>query len=157
SPDFIRGVAIGSNAIRTRYNGSDLTDLQKMADHVVGDQRQRNAAAMQLPSRQARALQIRARLRDQYVEALALLDGNANHAEGCTDAGGGERTSIAFGPHTALAGHELGTEAANGLVDGFLFKVNLLSLVDQAPLDFVQVWCGGEVVEADPHAFECPE
>src|SRR6185295_20396088 len=46
--DFVGGVAVGGDAVRAGDDRADFSGLQEMADHGVGDERQRDAAAMKL-------------------------------------------------------------------------------------------------------------
>ncbi len=59
--DFVGGIAVGRDAIGSGDDGADFPGFQKVPDHVVGDQGERNVAAMQFPGGEARTLQIRAR------------------------------------------------------------------------------------------------
>ncbi len=94
--DFVRCVAVRGDAVRARDDGADFPGLEKMADHVVGDQGKRNAAAVKLPGSQARSLQVRPRLRHENVQFLSLLEGDPDHAERRSDAAGGKRAGVAL-------------------------------------------------------------
>src|SRR5713101_3199578 len=63
--DFVGGVAVGGDAIGAGDDGADFSAFQKVADHVVGDERERNAAFVELPRGEARALEIGARFGNQ--------------------------------------------------------------------------------------------
>src|SRR5580698_11324910 len=54
--DFVRGVSIGGDAIGANDDGSDAAGAKEVADHVVCDERERNAVLMKIPSGEARAL-----------------------------------------------------------------------------------------------------
>src|SRR2546428_10963127 len=54
--DFVGRVAVPGDAIRAGDDGSDLSGLQKVPNHIVGDQRERDAGLVQFPSGEARAL-----------------------------------------------------------------------------------------------------
>src|ERR1700726_5257673 len=99
-----------------------------MSDHIIGDEREGNAAAMQLPGGEARALKIGARFGNENVDFLSLFERDTNYAEGGTDTAGCKRASIALGHHLAVAWHEFCPITADGFVGGFLFKMNLLGL-----------------------------
>ena len=49
--DLVRRIAIGRDAIRSDDNRAYAARFQKMPDHVVGDERQRDSGLLQLPSR----------------------------------------------------------------------------------------------------------
>ena len=106
-----------------------------MADHVVGDQRERNAVFVKLPGGEARALQIRTRFGDEHFERAAVFDGHANHAERGTDAGGGERAGIALRHHAAVVRHQLGAEFADGAIGGAALFVDQQSFSDERGFD----------------------
>src|SRR5208337_1035752 len=59
--DLIGGVAVRGDAVRSGNNGADLAGLQEVADHVVRDESEGNAAATEFPGGEPRALQIGAR------------------------------------------------------------------------------------------------
>ena len=113
--------------------------FEKVADHVVGDERERNAAFVEFPRGEARALQIGARFRDEDVELFALLDGDAEYAERGADAAGGESAGVALRHDLAVGGHEFRAEAADGFVGGFLFEMNLLGFFDHRCANFREV------------------
>src|SRR5208282_6760394 len=100
----------GGDTVRPGNDRPYFAGLQEMAHHVVGDERERDAAAVELPGRKPRTLEIRPRFRHKDVQFAALLEGYANHAERSADAGGGERARIALGHHLALFGHEFRSE-----------------------------------------------
>ena len=94
--DFVRCVAVRGDAVRARHHGAHFPGLEKMADHVVGDQGERDAAAVKLPGSQARALQVRPRFGHENVQFLSLLEGDPDHAERRSDAAGGKRAGVAL-------------------------------------------------------------
>src|SRR5262249_27485265 len=102
SADFIRGVAVGGDAVGTGHDRSNLPGFEEVADHVVGDEREGNAAFVELPSGEARALQVRARFGHEHVEVAALLDGDADDPESGADATGGEGARVALGHDLAV-------------------------------------------------------
>src|SRR6202022_921322 len=59
----------------------DHLTLHEMSGHIVGDQRVRNSVTAQLPDRQARALEYRARFVDIHVLKLSSLPERPNHAQ----------------------------------------------------------------------------
>src|SRR5580704_7281414 len=92
--DLVGGVAVGGDAIRTGDDRADRAGLQKVAHHIVGDERERYAATMKLPGRKARALKIRASLGHEDVELVSLLNRDANHAQRGADTAGGQRAGV---------------------------------------------------------------
>src|SRR5208283_5108395 len=68
--DFIGGVAVGGDAVRAGDNGSDIAGLQEVADHIVRDEREGNAAAVEFPGGEAGTLQVGARLRHQHAQLV---------------------------------------------------------------------------------------
>src|SRR5579884_2505325 len=102
--DFVGGVAVGGDAIRAGDDGADFAGFQEVSDHVVRDEREGNAAAVELPGGEARALKIGARFRNEDVQLLALLDGNLDDAESGADAAGGEGAGVALSHDPAFAG-----------------------------------------------------
>ncbi len=87
--DFVGGVAVGGNAVSASDDGAHFSGLQEVAHHIVGDEREGNAAAMQLPGGEACALEIGARFRNQDVDFFSLFERHANHAEGRADSARG--------------------------------------------------------------------
>src|SRR5713226_5269885 len=68
SADFVGGVAVGGDAVGAGDNGSDLSGLEEVTGHVVGDERKRNAALLELPGGEARTLNIGASFRNKDVQ-----------------------------------------------------------------------------------------
>ena len=64
------------------------------------------------------------------VNFLALLDGGADYAERGAVTGGGQRSGVAVGEHSAFGGHERGAVASHGLVGGDVFGVHALGFFD---------------------------
>ena len=71
-------------------------------------------SALQLPGRQARALEQRPRLVDEDVDALSLLVRRANDGQRRAVAGGGEGAGVAVGEDGRAGGDEVGAKAAYG-------------------------------------------
>ena len=90
-------------------------------------------SCVQFPRGEARALQVRPRLRHQHAQLAALLDGHANHAQRRADARGGQRAGVALRHHGAVLRHEFRAEAADGLVGGALFFVDALRFRRPSP------------------------
>jgi hypothetical protein len=65
--DLVGGVAVGGDAVRAGDDGADLCGLQEVTDHVVGYEREGDAAFVQLPGGEARALEIGARFGHEDV------------------------------------------------------------------------------------------
>src|SRR5262249_10925193 len=146
------------DAVGTGHDRSNLPGFEEVADHVVGDEREGNAAFVELPSGEARALQVRARFGHEHVEVAALLDGDADDPESGADATGGEGARVALGHDLAVPRHEFGAEAADGLVGGLLFQMDLLGFGDERFADLREVGgLRGELGEARLHAFERPK
>jgi len=78
--DFVGGVAVGGDAVGSGDYGADFARLQKMADHVVGNERERNAAFVEFPRGEAGALQIGTRFGHEDVQLLALLVSDTDDA-----------------------------------------------------------------------------
>jgi len=93
-----------------------------MAHHVVGDQGERDAAFVEFPGGEARALKVRTRFRNENVELFPLFESDADDAEGGADAGGGERAGVALRHDAAVARHEFGAEMADGFVSAFFSR-----------------------------------
>src|SRR6058998_875937 len=91
SADFVGGVAVGRDAVGAGDDGADLSGLEEVTDHVVGDERKRNTGLVELPGGEARALKIWARFRNKDVQLSALLEGDTDNAERRADAARGER------------------------------------------------------------------
>ena len=47
--NLVGGVAVGGNAVGAGDHGANFSGLQEMAHHVVGDERERDAAFLELP------------------------------------------------------------------------------------------------------------
>ena len=156
--DFVRGIPIGRNAIRAGHDRTDLARLQKVANHVVRNQRQRNAALVQFPSREPCALKIRARFRYKNVQFAALFERYANHPEGRAYPACGQRARVALRHHLPFARHELRAKLPNRLVRRAFFLVNLLCFFHHALLDFRELrgFCG-KFSEALLHALDRPK
>src|SRR6266487_2611434 len=158
SADFVGGVAVGRDAVGAGDDGSDLSGLEEVTNHVVGDERKRNAALVELPGGEARTLKIRASFRNKDVQLSALLEGDTDNAEGRADAACGERAGVALGHDLAFTRHEFRAVAADGFVGGALFEMDLLRFFDHALLDFREVGSlRGEFGEAALHALKSPE
>src|SRR5438445_5219973 len=156
--DFVGGVAVGSDAVRAGDDSADFFRFQEMTDHVVGDERERDAAFVEFPGSEARALKIRARFGNEDVEFFPLFECDADDPESGADPGGGERAGVALGHDAAVAGHEFRAKAADGFVSGLFFEMNLLRFLDHALLDFDDVESlRREFRETVLHAVERPE
>ena len=163
--DFVGGVAVGGDAVCAGDDGANFAGFEEVADHVVGDECERDAALVKLPGGEARALKIGAGFGDEDVEFFALVDGDANDAESGANAAGGESAGVALGHDVPVARHEFGAEAGDGFIGGALFEMDLLGFGDEGLADFGEVeslrWAwwqgGGEFGEAALHAFESPE
>src|SRR6266702_4287531 len=156
--DLVGGVAVGRDAVGAGDDGSNLSGLEEVTDHVVGDERKRNATFVELPGREARALKIGSSFRNKDVQLSALLEGDADNAERRADAARGERAGVALGHDLAFTRHEFRAEAADGFVGGALFEMDLLRFFDHALLDFREVGSlRDEFGEAALHALDGPE
>ena len=93
--DLVRHVAVGGDAVGADDHQIDLTEPHHRAGHVVGDDRRVDAVLDELPRREPRALQKRARLVGQHGDLLALLGGRADDAERRAVAGGRQRPGVA--------------------------------------------------------------
>src|SRR6266571_460539 len=97
---LVGGVAVGRDAVGAGDDGSDLSGLEEVTDHVVGDERKRNAALVELPGGEARALEIRARFGHEDVNLSSLFECNVQYAErgahGGGDADGGSAADDHF-------------------------------------------------------------
>src|SRR5580692_6572602 len=87
--DLVGGVAVCGYAVGSGDNRADFAGLQKVADHVVRDESERDAAFVKLPGSEARALQIGARFGHEDVQLFALLEGDADDAQRSADAASG--------------------------------------------------------------------
>src|SRR6266568_8239461 len=155
---LVGGVAVGRDAVGAGDDGSDLSGLEEVTDHVVGDERKRNAAFVKFPRRETCPLQIGTCFGHEDVNLSSLFECNANYAERRADAARGERAGVALGHDLAFTRHEFRAVTADGFVGGALFEMNLLRFFDHALLDFREVGSlRGEFGEAALHAFECPE
>src|SRR5713226_9937987 len=79
--DFVGGVAVGGDAIGAGDDGADFSGFQEVTNHIVGDERQGDAALVQFPGGEARALKIGARFRHKHVQFFPLFERHANYAE----------------------------------------------------------------------------
>src|SRR5271156_4215816 len=114
--DFVRGIAVTRNSVSADYYGSDAAGLQEMADHVIGDQGERDAVLVELPGGEARPLQIRPGFRNDHFDSVPAFDGHADDSQGGADAGGSKRAGVALGHNAAALGQEFGAEASDALV-----------------------------------------
>ena len=78
--DLVRGVAVSGDAVGAHHYRPHLAGAQKMSDHVICDQRKRNAVLVQLPRGEARALQEWSCFGHEHFDFVACLDGHANYA-----------------------------------------------------------------------------
>src|SRR5271156_2852187 len=114
--DFVRGIAVARNSVGADYYGSDAAGLQEMADHVVGDQGERDAVLVALPGGEARPLQKRSGYRNDHFDSVPPFDSHADNSQGGADAGGCEGASVTLGHHAAALGQEFGAEASDAFV-----------------------------------------
>src|SRR5258708_3151373 len=96
--DFVGGVAVGGDAVGAGDDGTDFSGFQKVAGHIVGDERERDAAFVELPGGEARALEIGARFGHEDVELAALFEPDPNAAHPGPDAPAGHSPRLAFPP-----------------------------------------------------------
>lgn len=122
--DLVGSVAVGSNAVGSCDDGADFAGLQKVAHHIVGDERKRDAALVKFPGSEPCALEIGTRFGNKDVEFLALFEGDADYTERGSDSARGERAGVALSHDLTDGGHEFRTKTANGFVSGFFFQVN---------------------------------
>src|SRR5271157_1360971 len=156
--DFIGGVAIRGDAVRTSDNGADFAGFQEVADHVVRDQGEGNAAAVKFPGSEPRALQIGAGLRNQNVQFVTLLESDADDPQRGANSSGGQGARVALRHDLAFLGHEFRAETADGFVGGLFFEVHFLSFGDEGSANFGEAGGGGEQFrEASFHALQSPE
>src|SRR2546427_7559294 len=99
--DFVGGVAVGGDAVGAGDDGPNFSRFQKVADHVVGDERERDAAFVEFPGGEAGALEIGARFRHKNVGFFALFLGDADDAKRGADAPGGGCAGGALGHNLA--------------------------------------------------------
>src|SRR2546429_1254544 len=78
--DFVGGVAVGGDAVGAGDDGPNFSRFQKVADHVVGDERERDAAFVEFPGGEAGALEVRARFPPQKEGGFAQVLGRADEA-----------------------------------------------------------------------------
>ena len=130
--DLVGDVAVGGDAVGADEDRADAGAAHHVRGHVVGDQRQRDAGALQLPGGEARALQHGARLVHVDVEALAGLVGDEDRRERGAHAGGGERAGVAVGQQRVAVGDQLGAEAAHRATGGGVFGGDGVRLGEQA-------------------------
>src|SRR5437016_4763173 len=95
--DLVRDVAVRRGAIGANDHAAHATALHHVPRHVVGDDGDRDVVLLELPCREPRALKERTRLARDHLDALPVLDGGADDAEGRAVAGGGERARVAVG------------------------------------------------------------
>ena len=91
----------------------------------------------QLPRRQPRALEKRARLVGEDGDALALLHRGADDAERRAVARRGQRTGVAVREHAPAVRHDLGAETAHGPAAGDVFVVNQARLALEPARDLL--------------------
>ncbi len=126
--DLVGHVAVGGDAVRAHHHAADAPGLQEVPGHVVGDQRGRDAVLLQFPDREPRALQEGPGLVGEDVDLLAGGDRGADHAERRAVARRGQRAGVAVRQHRLAVRHQRRAVAADGLVDGDVFEVDLLAL-----------------------------
>ena len=137
--DLVGGVAVSGDAVRAGDDRADFYGLQEVSNHIIGDKREGDAAFVQFPGGEARALEVGPSFGDEDVEFFALFKGNTDDAEGGADAASGERASVALGHDVAFAGHEFSAEPADGFVDGLFFEMNQLGFLHHSLLDLAKV------------------
>src|SRR5256884_3016988 len=79
--DFVGGIAVGGDAVGAGDDGPNFSRFQEVAHHVVGDERERDAAFVEFPGGEAGALGIGARFRHKDGEVFALFIGGADDAK----------------------------------------------------------------------------
>src|SRR5580704_8727780 len=102
--DLVSEVSVGRDAICTHHDGLYAAGAHKTGSHVVADDGGGNAVGHQFPRGEACALQKWPRLVGVNMNALALLDGGADHAERGSIAASGKSSGVAMGEHAAFIG-----------------------------------------------------
>src|ERR1700733_2718395 len=102
--DFVRGVAVASDAVGADHYGTHAAGLQEMSDHVVGNQGERDAILMELPSGEPRTLEIWAGFGNDHFNSVATFDGHADDSQGGADTRSGKRAGVALRHYTTALG-----------------------------------------------------
>src|ERR1700741_369375 len=97
-----------------------------MADHVVGDERERNLILLQFPGGEAGAFQVRTGFGNEHVNLMAFFHSDAHHAESGADAAGAECAAVALSLRPAGFGEEVGAEFSDAAIGSSSLFVNFL-------------------------------
>ena len=100
-----------------------------MPDHVVGDQRQRDAAFVQFPGRQARALQVRPRLRHSTCSLWPCSTATRITPSAVPMPAVASAPALHCVMTLPVGRHEFRAEAADGLVRGPFFGMDCARFV----------------------------
>ncbi len=154
--DLVGDVAVGGGAVGAHDDAVDETRLHHVTDHVVGDQGRGDVLFLELPRRQARALEIRPRFAAVDADALVGFDGGAHDAERGAVSGRREGAGIAVREDRRAVLDERRAVRAEGAIGGDVLVVDGAGLALQHQpqgLDVARV-----VLRVDaPHALDGPE
>ena len=109
--DLVGGVAVGGDPVGADDDGVDLARRMKWPAMLSVISGHGDAVLLQLPGGEPGALQAGAGLVGEHVRVACPARGGADDAERGAVAGGRERAGVAVGEDTALAGHQLRTQA----------------------------------------------
>ncbi len=96
-----------------------------MAGHIVGNQRRGDVIVLQLPNRQARALQEWPRLIGEHIDLFPGSHGRADHPERGAITCRCQRARIAVGEHGFAVGNQHRAIPTDTFVDRNVFQADL--------------------------------
>jgi len=113
--DFVGGIAVGGDAVGAGDDWPQLFPISKVADHVVGDEREGDAAFVEFPGGEAGAPGDRGAFLRHKTWSFALFIGDANDAKArCRLPPVASAPALHWVITLAFAGHKFRAEAADG-------------------------------------------
>jgi hypothetical protein len=119
--DLVGDIAVGGDAVGADDHPMHLTGAHQVRGGGIGDEGGVNAVLLQLPHRQARALQPGPGFSGEHPRDLLLRDAGADYTQRSAETSGGQRTGIAVGQHATAWFDQCGTEFAHVTVGGQVF------------------------------------
>ncbi len=129
--DLVGDVTVGGDAIGADDHQIDGAAAQQRGGGAVGEDRDFDAGALQLPRRQAGALSKRAGFIGVYMHLPACGVCGVNRGERSADAGGGKGARVAVGQDAGTIGNQGEAEASDRVAHRHVFAANRLSLLAQ--------------------------
>ena len=124
--DLVGHIAVCGDAIGADHHRVDLTLLEEISGHVVGDERAGDALLLQLPGGQPGALQERTGLVGEHVNRRVALEHRADDAERRAVTGRRQSPGVAVGEDARSLGEERRRVLAHGDAHGHVLVENLL-------------------------------